>query len=174
MTGKQDMGTGSIKGWMVRLAVPALVGQVVNLLYNIVDRIYIGHIPGIGGAALTGVGLFTPILMLITACAMLCGTGGAPRAAIAMGKGDKETARKIMGNCFSMLLILAVVLTAVLYTFAPDMLRFFGASDVTLPFATEYARIYILGSVFVLMVIGMNSFVTTQGFAKIAMLTTVT
>ena len=86
---KQDMGTGSVKKLMVKMAVPALVGQVVNLLYNIVDRIYIGHIPEIGGAALTGVGLFTPILMLITAFAMMAGSGGAPRAAIAMGQGDK-------------------------------------------------------------------------------------
>ena len=95
---KQDMGTGSVKKLMLKMAVPALVGQVVNLLYNIVDRIYIGHLPEIGGTALTGVGLFTPILMLITAFAMLCGAGGAPRAAIAMGKGDKETAEKILAN----------------------------------------------------------------------------
>ena len=101
---QQDMGTGSVKKLMVKMAVPALVGQVVNLLYNIVDRIYIGHIPEIGGAALTGVGLFTPILMLITAFAMLAGAGGAPRAAIAMGKGDKETAEKIVGNCFTVLM----------------------------------------------------------------------
>ena len=170
---QKDLGSGSVKKLMVQLAVPALVAQVVNLLYNVVDRIYIGHIPEIGGAALTGVGLFTPILMLITAFAMLCGTGGAPRAAIAMGKGEKDTAQKIMGNCFTMLLLLAVVLTAGLYASAPALLRFFGASDITLPFAAEYARIYILGSAFVLIVIGMNSFVTTQGFAKIAMLTTV-
>ena len=108
---KQDMGTGSVKKLMVKMAVPALVGQVVNLLYNIVDRIYIGHIPEIGGTALTGVGLFTPILMLITAFAMLAGAGGAPRAAIAMGKGDKEGAEKIVGNCFTVLMLLSVVLT---------------------------------------------------------------
>ena len=102
------MGSGNVKKLMLRLALPALVGQVVNLLYNIVDRIYIGHIPGIGGTALTGVGLFTPILMLITAFAMLAGAGGAPRAAIAMGQKDKERAEKIVGNCFTMLLIFAV------------------------------------------------------------------
>ena len=95
MASKQDMGTGSVKKLMVQMAVPALVGQVVNLLYNIVDRIYIGHLPEVGGTALTGVGLFTPILMLITAFAMLAGAGGAPRAAIAMGQGDKEKAEKI-------------------------------------------------------------------------------
>ena len=170
---KQDMGTGSVKGLMVRMAVPALVGQLVNLLYNIVDRIYIGHLPEVGGTALTGVGLFTPILMLITAFAMLAGAGGAPRAAIAMGKGDRETAEKILANCFTVLMILAVVLTAVLYLAAPTLLRFFGASDATLPYAVTYGRIYILGSLFVLTVMGMNTFITTQGFAQISMLTTV-
>jgi len=170
---KQDMGTGSVKKLMVKMAVPALVGQVVNLLYNIVDRIYIGHLPEVGGTALTGVGLFTPILMLITAFAMLAGAGGAPRAAISMGKGDKDTAEKIMANCFTVLMILAVILTIVLYAAAPTLLRWFGASDATLPYAVEYGRIYILGSVFVLTVMGMNTFITTQGFAQISMLTTV-
>ena len=170
---KRDMGTGSVKKLMAQMAVPALVGQIINLLYNIVDRIYIGHLPEIGGDALTGVGLFTPILMLITAFAMLCGSGGAPRAAIAMGKGDKETAEKIVGNCFSVLMILAVILTAALYFAAPALLRWFGASDATVPYAVSYGRIYILGCVFVLIVMGMNTFITTQGFAKIAMLTTV-
>ena len=173
MAGKVDMGTGSVKKLMVKMAVPALVGQVVNLLYNIVDRIYIGHIPEIGGAALTGVGLFTPILMLITAFALLAGAGGAPRAAIAMGRGGKEQAEKILANCFSVLQILAVVLTAALYFAAPWLLRLFGASNVTLPYALTYGRIYILGSVFVLIVMGMNAFITTQGFAQISMLTTV-
>ena len=170
---KQDMGTGSVKRHMVSLAVPALIGQVINLLYNIVDRIYIGHIPEIGGTALTGVGLFTPILMLITAFAMLAGAGGAPRAAIAMGRGDKETAEKIVGNCFTVLMILAVVLTAVFWFAAPTLLRFFGGSDATLPYAVTYSRIYIAGTVFVLIVMGMNVFITTQGFAKFSMLTTV-
>ena len=170
---KQDMGTGSVKKLMVKMAVPALVGQVVNLLYNIVDRIYIGHIPEIGGLALTGVGLFTPILMLITASAMLAGAGGAPRAAIAMGRGDKDAAEKIMGNCFTVLLLLAVLLTSVFYFAAPTLLRLFGASDATLPYAVTYGRIYILGSVSVLIVMGMNVFITTQGFASMSMLTTV-
>ena len=170
---KRDMGTGSVKKLMLQMAVPALVGQVVNLLYNTVDRIYIGHLPEIGGAALTGVGLFTPILMLITAFSMLAGAGGAPRAAIAMGQGDKEKAEKILGNCFTVLMILAVLLTSVFYFTCPTLLRWFGASDATLPYAVEYGRIYILGSVFVLTVMGMNTFITTQGFAKISMLTTV-
>ena len=170
---KQDMGTGSVKKLMVQMAVPALVGQIVNLLYNIVDRIYIGHIPEIGGLALTGVGLFSPILMLITAFAMMAGSGGAPRAAIAMGQGDKERAEKIMGNCFTVLMGFAVILTIGFYIACPTLLRWFGASDATLPYGVEYGRIYILGSVFVLITMGMNVFITTQGFAKISMLTTV-
>ena len=173
MAAKQDMGTGSVKKLMLQMAVPALVGQVINLLYNIVDRIYIGHIPEIGGTALTGVGLFTPILMLITAFAMLAGAGGAPRAAIAMGQGDKDRAEKILGNCFAVLMGMAVVLTIGFYAAAPALLRLFGASDATLPYAVTYGRIYIVGSVFVLTVMGMNTFITTQGFAKISMLTTV-
>ena len=170
---KQDMGTGSVKKLMVQLAVPAVVAQIINLLYNIVDRIYVGHIPGVGGTALTGVGLFTPILMLITAFAMMAGSGGAPRAAIAMGQGNREKAQKIMGNCFTTLLVFAVVLTVVFYWACPTMVRWFGGSDATTPYAVAYGRIYILGSAAVLIVMGMNSFITTQGFAKISMMTTV-
>ena len=169
----RDLGTGSIRKLMVQMAVPAVAAQIINLLYNVVDRIYIGHIPQIGGLALTGVGLFTPILMLLTAFAMLAGTGGAPRSAIAMGKGDKEEAEKIMANCFTVLLLLAVVLTVVFYFSAPTLLRLFGASDDTLPYALQYGRIYVLGSSFVLIVMGMNTFITTQGFAKMSMMTTV-
>ena len=170
---KQDLGSSSVKKLLLQLAIPAVLGQLVNLLYNIVDRIYIGHIPEVGGAALTGVGLFSPILMLITAFAMMMGTGGAPLAAISMGKQDNPRAEKIMANCFTVLLFFSAVLTAVLYMTAPTLLRFFGGSDATLPYAVEYGRIYILGSVFVLTVMGMNSFITTQGFAKTGMLTTV-
>lgn len=170
---KQNLGTGSIGKLLAQLAIPAVVGQIVNLLYNIVDRIYIGHMPEVGADALTGVGLFMPILMLLNAFAMLCGAGGAPRAAIAMGQKDNDRAEKIIANCFSVLLILAVVLTGVFYVTAPELLRLFGASDVTLPYALSYARIYILGSVCVLVVMGMNPFITTQGFAKISMMTTV-
>ncbi len=173
MAGKQDLGTGSVRKLLMQMAIPAVVAQVINLLYNIVDRIYIGHMPEIGGLALTGVGLFTPILMLITAFAMLAASGGAPLASIAMGEGNKERAEKIIGNCFTLLLVLAVILTAVFYITAPDLLRLFGASDDTLPFAVEYSRIYILGTIAVLIVMGMNPFLTTQGFAKMSMLTTV-
>ena len=167
------METGSIPKLLAQLAIPAVVAQVINLLYNIVDRIYIGHIPGIGAAALTGVGLFAPILMLLNAFAMLVGSGGAPRAAIAMGKKDHDTAEKIVGNCFTLLTGLAVILTILFYISAPTLLKLFGASSATMSYATAYARIYILGSFFVLIVLGMNPFITTQGFAKISMMTTV-
>lgn len=170
---KQDMGSGDIPRLLAQLAVPAVIAQIVNLLYNIVDRIYIGHIQDIGASALTGVGLFTPILILINAFAMLAGSGGAPRTAIAMGEKDNYKAEKIMGNSFFLLLVFAVVLTGVSYAMAPQLLVLFGASDVTLPYAVEYSRIYILGSIFVLIVMGMNPFITTQGFSKISMLTTV-
>ena len=170
---KQDMGSGSIPKLMLNLAIPAVVAQLINMLYNIVDRIYIGHIPEAGASALTGVGLFLPILMMINAFAMLAGSGGAPRAAIAMGKNEQENAQKILGNCFSVLMIFAVVLTITFYAFAPQLLRLFGASDVTLPYALDYARIYILGTVFVMIVMGLNPFITTQGFAKFSMITTV-
>ena len=172
-TSSRDLGSGSIRGWMGRLALPALVAQIVNLLYNIVDRIYIGHLPEIGAAALTGVGLFAPILMLITAFAMMVGSGGAPRAAIAMGKGQPEEGEKILGNSFTLLILLTLVLTPVMYFAAPALLPLFGASENTLPYALAYGRIYILGSVFVLLVMGMNVFISTQGFAKISMLSTV-
>ena len=170
---KQDMGSGSVKKLMLQLMIPAVVAQVVNLLYNIVDRIYIGHIEGIGAAALTGVGLFTPILMLLNAFAMLVGAGGAPRTAIALGQGDRQQAEKIISNSFTVLMLFAVVLTIGFYAGAPALLRLFGASDATLPYALSYSRLYILGSVFVLLVLGMNPFITTQGFAKTSMLTTV-
>ena len=168
----QDMGTGSIPKLFLQLAIPAVVAQVVNLLYNIVDRIYIGHIPEVGAAALTGVGLFSAILMFINAFAMLAGAGGAPLAAIALGKQDKDRAEKIMANSFSLLLIFSLTLTIVFYISAPALLTMFGASEVTLPYAVDYARIYILGSICVLIVMGLNPFITTQGFAKVSMLTT--
>lgn len=169
----QAMETEKIPRLLAQLAIPAVVAQIINLLYNIVDRIYIGHISGVGAAALTGVGLFTPILMLINAFAMLAGSGGAPRAAISMGKKDNKTAEKILGNCFSLLVLMAITLTVIFFILAPKLLILFGASAKTLPYAVAYARIYILGSIFVLIVLGMNPFITTQGFAKISMLTTI-
>ena len=157
----QAMETEKIPRLLAQLAIPAVVAQIINLLYNIVDRIYIGHIPGVGAAALTGVGLFTPILMLINAFAMLAGSGGAPRAAISMGKKDNKTAEKILGNCFAILMLMAAALTVIFFTFAPQLLTMFGASDKTLPYGVDYSRIYILGSIFVLIVMGMNPFITT-------------
>lgn len=168
-----EMATASIPKLFFKLAIPAVVAQVVNLLYNIVDRIYIGHIPEVGATALTGVGLFAAILMFLNAFAMMAGAGGAPLAAIALGKGDKERAEKIMANAFTLLLIFSVLLTIGFYIAAPTLLSIFGASEVTLPYAVDYARIYILGSICVLIVMGMNPFITTQGFAKISMMTTI-
>ncbi|MBR3810893.1 MAG: MATE family efflux transporter [Agathobacter sp.] len=168
-----ELGTASIPRLFFKLAIPAVVAQLVNMLYNIVDRVYIGHIPNIGASALTGVGLFASIMMFINAFSMLAGAGGAPLASIALGKNKKDHAEKIMTNSFSLLLIFSVLLTILIYIFAPTLLTLFGASEVTLPYAVDYARIYVLGTVFVLIVTGMNPFVTTQGFAKIAMLTTI-
>ena len=170
---KQDMGAAGIPKLLARLAIPAVVAQVINLLYNIVDRIYIGHIPEVGASALTGVGLFMPMLMLLNAFALLCGSGGAPLASIEMGRKNRDAAEKILGNCFALLMGFAVLLTAVFYVAAPSLLRLFGASEITFPYAIEYARIYILGTFFVMIVMGMNPFITTQGFATTSMLTTV-
>ena len=168
-----DLGSGNVGKLLLKLAVPAVIAQIINLLYNIVDRIYIGHIPGVGTSALTGVGLCMPILMLVNAFATLAGAGGAPRAAIAMGQGRKEDAEQILGNCFSTLLIIAVILTVGLSIYAEPLLWLFGASENTIHYALDYMKIYLLGSIFVLIVLGMNTFITTQGFAKFAMLTTV-
>ena len=170
---QNEMATGSIPKLFFKLAIPAVVAQIVNLLYNIVDRIYIGHIPEVGASALTGVGLCAAIMMFITAFSMLAGAGGAPLAAISLGKNDKDHAEKIMTNSFMLLIIFAIILTIVIYIFAPNLLTMFGASEVTLPYAVDYTRIYILGTICVLIVTGMNPFVTTQGFSTVAMLTTV-
>ena len=170
---KIDLGSGNVRSLLLKLAIPAVVAQVINLLYNIVDRIYIGHIPVVGTSALTGVGLCLPLLMLINAFASMAGAGGAPRAAISMGQGKKDEAEKILGNCFSALLIFAVILTIVFGNFAKSLLTLFGASENTLPYALDYFLIYNVGNIFVLIVMGMNPFLTTQGFAKFSMLTTV-
>lgn len=167
------MGTENVRSLMVRLAIPTVVAQLINMMYNIVDRIYIGHIADVGATALTGVGLCFPVLMLVNAFASLAGAGGAPRAAIEMGSGNDDRAEYIVGNCFSALMGFAVVLTVFFLATATPMLRLFGASDSTLPFALDYMRIYVCGTVFVMIVMGMNPFITTQGFSKFSMLTTV-
>ncbi len=166
-----NLGTAPIPKLMLKMAIPSVVAQVVNLLYNIVDRIYIGQ--GVGAAALTGVGLCAPLMMLMTAFAMLAGSGGAPRAAIAMGRGDKREADHILGNCFTMILAFAAVITVVFLVFAEPMLRLFGASDDTIVYSMEYMNIISWGTVFTMIVMGLNTFLTTQGFSNFAMMTTV-
>lgn len=165
-----DLGTGSIPVLMAKMAIPTVVAQVVNLLYNIVDRIYIGQ--GVGALALTGVGLCSPLMLFMNAFAMLAGSGGAPRAAIAMGRGNKDAADKILGNCFTMLLICAVGITALYQLAAELLLTIFGASADTLPYAMEYMSIISWGAVFTLIVMGLNNYLTTQGFSNFAMMTT--
>lgn len=166
------LGTTPVPKLILKMAPPTITAQLVNLLYNIVDRIYIGHIEEIGATALTGVGLCAPILMLVTAFSMLASAGGAPRSAIAMGQGNKEEADRILGNCFTMLLIFAALLTAVLITFAKPLLLLFGASENTLPYALNYMTIYCCGSVFVLITLGLNPFLNAQGFSSFSMTTT--
>lgn len=153
------------------LAVPAIAAQIVNLLYNMIDRIYIGHIENVGTVALTGVGVTLPVLMLVAAFAALVGFGGAPRAAISMGKGDNKEAEKILGNCICTLLLISVILTAVFSVFARQILYAFGASDDTIIYAQQYMRIYVLGTVFVQITTGLNAFITSQGFASVGMKT---
>ena len=167
------LGEESIPKLLLYLAVPSVLAQLVNLLYNIVDRVYIGHIEEIGASALTGVGICAPIIMLASAFAMLACAGGSPRAAIYMGRKDNDTAERIMGNCFTLVLIFAVLLAVLCNIFAIPLLRLFGASDKTLVYALDYLRIYTFGSIFIMTVLGMNPFITTQGFSKFSMLTTV-
>lgn len=167
------LGTAPIGKLLFSLAVPAITAQVVNMLYNIVDRIYIGHIPEIGTAALTGVGITFPIITLISAFSSLIAMGGAPRASIAMGAHHRERAERIMGNCFTALLGLAVVLTAVFLIFRKPILWAFGASENTIGYAQSYMTIYVCGTVFVQISLGMNMFITSQGFAKFSMLTVI-
>lgn len=155
---------------LMRLALPTVAAQLINMLYNIVDRIYIGHIPKEGALALTGVGVCMPLIMLVSAFAALVGNGGAPRASIFMGKGDKEKAEKTLGNCFAMQLIISVVLTVILLLWNRNMLLAFGASGNTIEYATQYMNIYSIGTIFVQLTLGMNAFITAQGFAKTGML----
>jgi len=156
---------------LLKLAVPTVVAQLVNLLYNIVDRIYIGHMPEVGMTALTGIGLCFPVIYLIGAFTMLVAQGGAPRAAIAMGEGNNEKAEKIMGSCFTCLIGTAIALTALFWIFGEQLLWIFGCSEETIVYALPYMRIYSSGSIFVMMALGMNLFVTTQGFTTVSMRT---
>ena len=168
MLGKQPVGK-----LLLKLALPTVTAQIINMLYNIVDRIYIGHIPKTGSLALTGLGVCMPIIMIISAFAALIGFGGAPRASIFMGKGENDSAEKTLGNCFTTQIIISIILTIVLLFGNRFFLMAFGASDNTIDFATSYMNIYALGTIFVQLTLGMNSFVTAQGFSKTGMLTVV-
>ncbi|BDR76567.1 MATE family efflux transporter [Clostridium tetani] len=171
MIEENRLGTENIKSLLFSLAMPAIIGQLVSLLYNMVDRMYIGHIPKIGGDALTGIGVTAPILIIISAFSVLVGMGGAPIASIKMGEKDDKGAEKIIGNCFVALIIISIILTGFLMIFNEKLLIMFGASEKTLPYALEYMKIYTIGTIFVQLAIGMNPFISSQGFAKISMIT---
>ena len=154
---------------LLKLSIPTVIAQLINMLYNIVDRIYIGHIPRDGSLALTGVGVCMPIIMIVTAFAALVSSGGAPRASIYMGKQDNESAENILGNCFLLQIVISLILTAILLIWSKDLLLAFGASENTIPYANSYMNLYALGTLFVELTLGMNAFITTQGFAKTGM-----
>ena len=155
---------------LFRLALPTVVAQLVNMLYNVVDRVYIGHMPENGDLALTGIGVCMPLIMIVSAFAALVSSGGAPRASICMGKRDMEGAEKILGGCVGLQLVLSLILTAVLSLWSRDLLLAFGASENTIGYATDYMHVYALGTVFVQLTLGMNAFAAAQGFTKISML----
>ena len=167
---KEFLGKESIGKLLLKLALPTVAAQLINMLYNIVDRIYIGHIPEIGADALTGVGVCMPLIMMVSAFAALVGFGGSPRASIAMGKKDNDLAEKILGNCFTTQILISFVLTAVLLIWNRDLLMAFGASENTISYGTRYMNIYSVGTIFVQLTLGMNAFITAQGFAKTGML----
>ncbi len=166
---KEFLGSAPVGKLLFKLAIPTVVAQLINMLYNIVDRIYIGHIPEEGSLALTGVGVCMPIIMIVTAFAALVSAGGAPRASIFMGKKDSESAEKTLGGCFLLQIILSAVLTVVLLIWNEDLLLTFGASENTIGYATDYMSIYALGTIFVQLTLGMNAFITAQGFTTISM-----
>lgn len=167
---KDFLGTEPVGKLLLKLAIPTLAAQLINMLYNVVDRIYIGHIPKVGALALTGVGVCMPLIMIVSAFAVLVGNGGAPRASIYMGQGNQEDAEKTLGNCFATQILVAIVLTIVLFWGNRTFLLAFGASENTIPYATDYMNIYAIGTIFVQLTLGMNAFITAQGFAKTGML----
>lgn len=168
-----ELGSAPIGPLLFKLAVPTVVAQLINMLYNVVDRIYLGHIPGEGSLALTGVGVCLPIILVVSAFAALVASGGAPKASIAMGRGDNDEAERILGSCFSFLIIISVVLSLVLIIFNRPMLLTFGASENTIDYASSYMTIYACGTIFVQMTLGMNAFITAQGKTTTSMLTVV-
>lgn len=164
-----ELATAPVNRLLLKLAVPTVIAQLVNLLYNVVDRIYIGHMPGTGSIALTGVGLCFPVIYLISAFTMLVAQGGAPKAAIAMGRDDTDGAQHILNNCFICLIFEAITLTVIFWLFGEQLLWLFGCSDQTIIYALPYMRIYSGGSIFVMLALGMNMFITTQGFTRFSM-----
>jgi putative MATE family efflux protein len=168
---KEFLGREPIKKLLFRLAVPTVVAQLVNMLYNVIDRIYIGHMPENGALALTGVGVCMPIILMVSAFAALVSSGGAPRASIEMGRKNDTAAENILGNCFSLLLIISAVLTAILLLFNRQILLLFGASENTIEYAVSYMNVYAIGTAFVQLKLGLNMFITAQGFVKTGMLT---
>ncbi|MBE6931044.1 MAG: MATE family efflux transporter [Ruminococcaceae bacterium] len=167
---KEFLGTEPIGKLLFKLSIPTVVAQLINMLYNIVDRIYIGHMPGDGSLALTGVGVCMPLIMLVSAFAALVSSGGAPRASIFMGKQDTESAEKTLGNCFSLQFIVSLILTMVLLIWNEELLLAFGASENTIGYAADYMSVYAIGTLFVQMTLGMNTFITAQGFTTISMI----
>ena len=170
---KEFLATEPIGKLLFRLSIPTVVAQLINMLYNIVDRIYIGHMPGDGSLALTGVGVCMPIIMLVSAFAALVSSGGAPIASIFMGEKDSKSAEKTLGNCFSLQIVVSVILTAILLIWNKDLLLAFGASENTIGYATDYMSIYAIGTLFVQMTLGMNTFITAQGFTTISMVSVI-
>lgn len=168
-----QLGTAPVGRLLFKLAIPTIAAQVVNVLYNMVDRIYIGHIPGEGAIALTGLGVCFPIILIILAMASLAAAGGAPRAAIMMGKGSNDDAERILGNCTSGLVLIGLASTIVLLVVGKPLLMLFGASDNTVIYAWDYLKIYAIGTVFVMISLGLNAFITAQGFTKVSMLSVV-
>ncbi|MGN0649116.1 MAG: MATE family efflux transporter [Oscillospiraceae bacterium] len=168
---EKELAEAPIGKLFVRLALPAVTAQMINVLYNLVDRMYIGHIPQVGSTALTGLGITMPIILAVSAFAALVSMGGAPRASIMMGKGERDEAEKILGTCTFTLIILSFVITIVILLFGKPILMAFGASDDTIPYALGYIRVYSLGTVFVQLALGLNSFITAQGYALTSMLT---
>ena len=166
---KDFLGKEPIGKLLLKLAFPTVAAQVINMLYNIVDRIYIGHIPEIGALALTGVGVCMPLIMIVSAFAALVAYGGAPRASIFMGRKDTDSAEKALGNCFTLQLVISVILTAILLLWNRDFLMAFGASENTVEYGVRYMNIYAVGTLFVQLTLGMNAFITAQGFAKTGM-----
>lgn len=166
-----DLGTAGVGKLLFSLSIPSITAQLVNMLYNIIDRIYIGHMEEIGPLALTGVGITMPIIMIISAFSSLIGMGGAPRAAIKMGENNYDEAEKILGNCFSSLLAISITLTVLFLIFGENLLWFFGASEKTIEYGLKYLNIYVCGTIFVQLTLGLNSFISTQGFAKFSMIT---